>query len=387
MPFNDKSRFWVIFDTSTRREYYQDVHNLLALPNGQILRYNYREKYLAPTAIEAASQPDSAPDRILLIYAQWLHYQKGQDAPDAVTVAPEEMLWIGTRLASMALIPKKGEHFYFDLKLSGYPASNDDALSRILSPLIGAREVPYFKWVTLSTDTQALEELTTGNDVDNWQSVVNIIGSPPSQFAGDVFWRLEGPVYQQTGKKIEPTYDEAPSSSNGKSEVREVRTLYGLSEDKACRLEVTSHTPLTAARRTSNQPQPRLQIHNLDEAIISVVGDRSFDLRQYTSRSVELRPKRYAELEDKIATVMLKLQGQEGEWPCAPEISMYFQVQKTRWRVFGGVILLILAGVLGVIAAQTGENPTTTIVLGALAVLFTIASGLLLTGRVSVRVI
>ncbi len=40
----------VVFDTCTRSHYYADVHQLLALPAGTILRYDYQEKYFSPEA-------------------------------------------------------------------------------------------------------------------------------------------------------------------------------------------------------------------------------------------------------------------------------------------------------------------------------------------------
>jgi len=42
--FDDESRLWAIFDTCTKPHYYQDVHNLLAAPQGWVLRYEYRKQ-------------------------------------------------------------------------------------------------------------------------------------------------------------------------------------------------------------------------------------------------------------------------------------------------------------------------------------------------------
>src|SRR5689334_5840571 len=93
--FPDKLRWWVIFDTCTRPEYYQDVHNLLALPRDVLLRYEYRSKYLSPAAIQAATNPNTAPLWVLLVYAQWALYKK--DAPDPPPDTPDsQMLWIPT---------------------------------------------------------------------------------------------------------------------------------------------------------------------------------------------------------------------------------------------------------------------------------------------------
>jgi hypothetical protein len=85
MDFEDKKHFWIIFDTSTLREYYQDVHNLIALPSGASIRYEYREKYLSPSALTAALKPQSAPSAVLLVYAQWTNYVQGSPPPPSTT--------------------------------------------------------------------------------------------------------------------------------------------------------------------------------------------------------------------------------------------------------------------------------------------------------------
>ena len=50
MADESSSSFWVIFDTGTVPAYYQDVHNILAMPHETIVRYNYKEKYLCDVA-------------------------------------------------------------------------------------------------------------------------------------------------------------------------------------------------------------------------------------------------------------------------------------------------------------------------------------------------
>ncbi len=55
MAGDQQEFFWVIFDTSTRPQYYQDVHNILALPEGFVYRYDYRTSQMSPSAVQAAT--------------------------------------------------------------------------------------------------------------------------------------------------------------------------------------------------------------------------------------------------------------------------------------------------------------------------------------------
>src|SRR2546426_8608020 len=101
--FTDKTRFWVIFDTSTLREYYLDVHNLLALPAGATMRYQYRVGLLSAAAQAAVENAETAPATVLLVYGQGKQYVKGDtERQDPLFT---DMLWVPTRLAEMQLIP------------------------------------------------------------------------------------------------------------------------------------------------------------------------------------------------------------------------------------------------------------------------------------------
>jgi hypothetical protein len=69
--------FWVMFDTSTRRDYYRDVHNLLALPPGSTLRYDYGEYHVSSAAKEEAEKGDASSKMVLIAYAQSKSFEKG----------------------------------------------------------------------------------------------------------------------------------------------------------------------------------------------------------------------------------------------------------------------------------------------------------------------
>src|SRR5213080_3562204 len=98
MPSIESREFWVIFDTCARAEYYRDVHNLMALPKGAVMRYEYRDMYLSERALRLAVNDASAPSKILLVYAQKPGFPKG--GGDAVAPAGE-LEWVATRFGAM----------------------------------------------------------------------------------------------------------------------------------------------------------------------------------------------------------------------------------------------------------------------------------------------
>jgi len=384
MAFNDKTRFWVIFDTCTRLEYYKDVHNLLALPRGATIRYEYRKRWLSQEAVDAAVNPGIAPSLILLIYGQWKRYRKGDPDPDSSTPS-SEILWVPTRIAEMQLIPPpEGENFFFDFKVLGYPKPDDRALMEILNPLIRSDRVPYHKWVSISNHMEALTLLREGRDEENWQLIVNCIGSPPMQFSGDSFWRVKALLHAKTGRDLDPKYEEEKRAIDSKFEIRKVTSFYELSESESYKVEVISHSPPQPNHLVTRPPR-RLEIQVDKDSPLSAIGNTSFDLRSYTGIFVEIQAKRYAEIQDKIGTVTFRTTPLENGWPVGPSFSLRFRVKK-KWEVIVG----ILFGVFGLSAIfyanyLRDKNITCAITLFLAGVFLEVIAGVLLEGKIKIR--
>lgn len=190
---------FIIFDTSTRPEYYLDVHNLLAYPSGWILRYEYREGYLCPKAIEICKEhtKESCDIPVLLMYGQGEKYSKSE-----CNVKPDfkknEMIWAATRFAKIIYIDFENDNYYFYMKLDDYPGEDADALDAIIDSL--GDYVPFNKWVTVGGEDLLQATRKLGSSEDNWKKVVDKIATPPFQFSEDSFWRIVS-VTQNSKKK------------------------------------------------------------------------------------------------------------------------------------------------------------------------------------------
>jgi hypothetical protein len=90
MTTPNRSPFFVVFDTCTQARYYGDVHEVLALPPGAAITYEYSRRLFAPSAVrkldELAEDPSPFPLPALLMYGRKRNLEKGSGRD------PDEML-------------------------------------------------------------------------------------------------------------------------------------------------------------------------------------------------------------------------------------------------------------------------------------------------------
>ncbi|ALL13186.1 hypothetical protein AQ619_07360 [Caulobacter henricii] len=191
----------VVFDTCTRPQYYADVHQLLALPAGTILRYDYQEKYFSPEALAYLRQltESDCPIDVVLFYGQFEDYVKGSADPKDRMLDPATSVLIPTRFArlrNVAIEERVGGDgqsrsiVYFHMELAGFPNPDSPAIRPLLDTLAEKRELPFEKWVALAPEGADLAAFRQ-DDAKFWSKVVDRLATPPSQFHGDVFWRID----------------------------------------------------------------------------------------------------------------------------------------------------------------------------------------------------
>jgi hypothetical protein len=250
------------------------------MPRGLVMRYDYRKVWHTDAAAEAVFGAGPEPDRVLLMYAQWRNFKKGDtDPPD--DTSPTELMFVPTRLARMVLIAQSGDRAFFDFRVEGYPRMDQGAVDEIVGSLGAAGEVPFRKWVAISDKADALDRLVQGNDDENWVALVDILGAPPSQFVGDSFWRLLPPSRGESELVVRDN-ERLRSGGAGEPEIRQVTSSFVLLENQTCDVTVVSHTPRVVSKHST--PQRRLEVKP-SSGVIQVVGDATLDLRQYTERA------------------------------------------------------------------------------------------------------
>jgi hypothetical protein len=344
--FGDKTGFWVFFDTCTKQKYYEDVHNLLAAPPHTLLTYDYSQQHISPRAISAAANPKSAPLNVLLIYTQDKNYKKGDKLPDGAK--SDQLIWIPTRFGVMKAIRPEGDRYYFDFAVHGYPQFDNDSLMRIMTSLIDRCEVPLIgnKWVTISDALQAFERLRGGNEALNWQSIVDAIGSHPSIFQGDSFWRLKAPV-KVKGSKI--------SIDNGLIEKTNASgTVYLLREGQRSAIEITSHTPQGLSPTHDETRTIKVCVH---DGPLEIVGNPLIGLRRHTKTTLNLRSLLYEELVNKEGQLRFQtIAPQDTGWPQGPNIVLNFSIRKRLQQILLGMLLVLGSATAVFIANHIAES-------------------------------
>lgn len=376
----DNTKFWVIFDTATKPDYYQDVHNILALPGGAIIRYEYRLDWLSEAAKRHANDSKSSPVSGLVIFTQLAgRTRENQEAQKLG--GNGEPVWTPTRFIRLATPPiRNGDHFVFDLKVLDYPRLDREELMKIINPLLASEETPYHgKWVTVSDKAGAFGELHRGDETENWQQIVSDIGQAQRRFAGDFFWRLRGPFGRNGAQLVleTPRYDSIEEIAAGQSLVRGTRALHELVEGKTLLFEATSYVPRPAVDPRSPTIL-RVEVEKDGPVLLQASAiSREINMRRYTSKTVELRGKRSEEIERREGTAKFSSGPWLSGWPVGPEFELEMSVKKSWWRTALGVGLALAA----LIPFSVGGDVSNTFIKAILI----LSAVLVLTGRLSIR--
>ncbi len=374
--------FWVIFDTCQYPQYYQDVHNLLALPEGATLRYDYKRKYLSDAAIAIAQGSEQLS--ILFVYAQKAteYSRVGGNSKPAVD-GPFETTYIATRLGRMLSVTKDAESYYFDFQVLAYPNQNAKALRDILADLESRDEVPWNKWVSVSTQMSNFKELGKGEEHGKWSTIVDLLSASPIQFAGDAFWRLKGPFQGSAETPNLPQveyYTEAGRSRQG-------RSFYPVVENTSWRLELISETGRRVTQSAEgDQPTSLYQVEakSSDDKILTMTGNPIYALRHYTGQMIEYRLQSCALFGQTAADLILKTLPQITEWPSGPNLTLKHRLRRNKIRMGLGVLL----GIVGTCCFVFGESkalehhPWIQVVLKVGGVLLIVLAGFVITGTI-----
>jgi hypothetical protein len=377
------STFWVVFDTSQLADYYKDVHNLLALPKGATMRYDYKEKYLSAAAREHVQCRDVLP--ILLVYTQknapYTRDEKFSHAPQG----NHALLYFGTRLATMLNITQDAQSYYFDFQVGAYPNQDQEALRDILQRLASDGETPWSevkdnrpagKYVCMSSALDSFKRLEAGEDQANWAAIVNALGKPPMQFSDDAFWRLKGPYSSGVEAIQEPAIEyHAPS---GKT--RQAEAVYEITENTALRVELVSDI----SQETGARPPFQVAGASSDDKTLQFIGNPVFPLRRYTGLIINYRAKAAALIGPTAADLSFTTSPQRTPWVSGPQLTFKYRVKRNGLRMLAGTI----AGLLGIASYVVGNSkvldgyPWWAVVLQAAGILLGAVSVFSLTGKI-----
>jgi hypothetical protein len=243
--------FWVIFDTGFKPPYYQDVHNILAMPHGSIVRYNYSEKYLSKEAVEFAKVFPNAPAKLLLAYCQYAGFKRGDDR--SKFTSSDQKIWTPTRLAEIVHIQVSAENYYFDIKLLDFPYLVKEAKNQIFSELQQKKEIPFDLLVMISSRHNELENLEERADKDtNWDSIVNWFQQEDTQFKDDSFWHLRGPYDASNNALLSQSYEHDEVNAGNNKKVLHKNSYFSVHNQQELWFEVINREPRNYLTKHTN---------------------------------------------------------------------------------------------------------------------------------------
>jgi hypothetical protein len=328
--FDDDTRSWLIFDTCTRPAYYQDLHNILAAPAGHVLRYEYKEKYLTPEVRGTLSAARSQPKSVLLAYVQQREFTRGANAVFTLPTF-EGGLWLATRFAEMMNIVREADRYFFDLSLGAYP-QNQGAAHDFFSAAFQSANTPPQAWVAFASRDRVMQ-LEGGSEDENFSHIAETLAVPPSQFAGDVFWRVLRLTRAGEGVavKFEPEVDKFGE------QVRHVRSAAQLKDAAEYRLEIS--TLRSPASRTGGAPTSfKIEATSDNPDHVRLVGSGVIDVRQYTAAIIEVTTAPIVSIKDSIQTELtLVTTPLDEDWPQGPQVRLRLKVTRQMSRMVLGI--------------------------------------------------
>ena len=336
--------FWIFFDTSTVAAYYLDVHNILSLPSGFIYRYNYRKTHLTDKVLALLHDSENQPSKVLFVYSQLKSYKKGQKTPGHPNDF-NDMIWVPFRIGELINIPNPNDNgINFDLKVGPYPNVDNEEIYTVLKQLYSEGITPYNKWVTIVENIDYLNNLLSPEKLNPnryWEKIINFIGSPPSQFYGDSFWKIQ--IEDLSENIIEPKLN-CTSYHNS--------SIYLLKDDTEYVIRVKSHTPpgLDRVEPPTLKNQRNIVIECNDENVIKFSCRES--LRQYTEFPIKFKTKKIRGFGSRNCKFNLFTKNGRSEYYLGPGFSIDVIVTQKMWELIVGYLSLIIALFLFVISVN-----------------------------------
>jgi hypothetical protein len=334
---------WILFDTATRPEYYGDVHEVIALPAGALITYQYRKHRLTEAAIAAAEgRWRTMPRDVLVIYGQDVDFVRGGAEPGDPP-STEQMRWQGLRCARLVACWIDGEHYNFQFKVTGYPQEAEQARA-FAARLHEQEQAPFHKWVAFSD--QGLRGIGVKSDSGSgaWQRVVDVLNAAPMQFKDDMFWRVAPPQRSKflRGQPIRSRYRRVHEGDYVRRQHH-----YVVPERCEFKMVVRTHEPSAAPARPSTAPVPEMAVTVSDDGPLVVTSAPKQPLRRNAGIEIGVESKHSAKSETKTGELRL---ASTDTLASKQQVTLVFQVRLAPWKRALGIIMFCIGAAAVVVA-------------------------------------
>lgn len=388
-------QFFVVFDTCTQAAYYSDVHQVLALPEGAVIRYEYKRRlFKADAAAEIdrlTAHPSGLPLPVLLMYGQKQGF--AQNSPEPTTMLSRaDSVFIPTRAADLvAVFVDKGAEasediLYLHLRLRGFVSPDAPAVQTLITALEADNALPFgdkatqYKWISLLPPALAGDAIQlTSNDQTVWPAVVDRFVTAPTQFKDDVFWRVRGLSEERGGGHAEEV-KLVDRATNDRVHADRFRCDYPLSESKRYLVTIQTHSPQAHGANVPAGATIAMTSEDDDQALLKLAADPLPVVpNQVASKRFSISTD--AAIDTRFTGIRLETQvpGAVGKFPPGSTCSLTFSIRKERWRLFVGFALMLLGTAIASYATGAKPDGWTSAALGVAGVLCLAVGGWLLT--------
>lgn len=364
--------FFVIFDTSTHARYYSDVHELMALPAGAIIRYEYKRylcKQNASAALDALiDNPSALPTDALLMYGEKHSFRKGDPDPTEM-LRRADSVFIPTRSCRIVNVAKivapnrDDDVLHIHLQVHGFVDPEAPAIDALVAALETQDALPFGErgkqnsWVALLPNEQAAQRpnLVTENSV-NWSKAVDAMILRGTQFQHDVFWRVaEVREIAKSGDAKPLRLIKRPNNKHGDTDRWHMD--YELHELKKYEIVVETHSPSGHGHEVPGDATAALTALDDEGALLRLPASPA-DLVPNQSATTKFSVGASLTIGARHPALKLETQtaGANGPYPPGSSCALTVALSKERWRLFGGSALLLAAAVCGVLGATYGDD-------------------------------
>lgn len=364
---------FVVFDTCTHASYYGDVHEVLALPQGAVIRYEYKRRLFKPDAAQEverlASKPSDLPMPVLLMYGEKNNFVQGSgDPPTMLTIA--DSVFVPTRSANLIAVgivkgaTAQDDVFYLHLALRGFVDPDLVEINELVVALEAANSLPFGTagaqqtWVSLLPGSISPHRDRLISDVpDLWSKVIDKLITLPTQFRNDVFWRVRSLAEERNGARFKEV-DLADRSTNQRVDPHKWQRDYALLESNRYLVEIQSYSTHDHGATVPGGSTVALTSTDDDQGLLKLSPD-----------PLPIVPNQVAEKRFAVTTdsalgtryIGMRLETQvpnrTSQYPAGSMCTLTFSVRKDRTRFIVGIIsVLVSVGLTAYIAAAKPSN-------------------------------
>jgi hypothetical protein len=387
--------FFVVFDTSTHARYYGDVHEVLALPEGGMIRYEYKRHLFKPNAAAAldalVDDPSRLPVEALLMYGQKRSYRQGERDPTEM-LRWDDSVFVPTRSARIVAVARepgadaRSDVLHFHLKMRGFVDPDSDLLEPMVRALEAGNSLPFgdrdqHSWISLLPE--AIRARTGGlvsDDQQLWSKVVGRLITLPTQFENDVFWRVLRICEASGGKAQESARPLRDRRTNVRVHTNRWHRDYLLYETERYEIFVQTYSPVAHGNRIPGDATIVMTSRDDDEGLIKLSAN-PLDIVPNETSSQRFSIDTNNAIDPRYSGVRLETQipNRTSPYPAGSMCSLTFAIRKQRWRLVGGVLLVLAGTALGGYVAAAEVTPLMTALLATVVAMLVAAGGWLLT--------